>query len=179
MKILNKLHAMSEDRKRNRAFSQLTAKDLAELSDGKLADVLTFMVLVNWPEAKCLKKFKGAKRTFFIITYFNLEIQNGGLCQFFVNSSRLVAPYVSESLAKINAVSYKELFEKFVMDNNIPLNDLDSFKTYTFEQYELQMSRYPFDEFDHSYYKLYEKEPIDDLLLQYAREHLEDFVEKK
>jgi hypothetical protein len=40
------------------------------------------------------------------------------------------------------------------------------------------MSRYPFDKFDDSYYELYENEPLEELLVKYAREHIEDFAIK-
>lgn len=121
----------------------------------------------------------GAKRIFYIVNYFDMEIQNGGLCQFFVNSSRLVAPYILECLIKINAVSYKELLETFIADNHISLDDLDSFIIDDVSQFEVQMSRYPFDEFDDSYYELYEKEPLENLLMNYARQHIDDFAAEK
>ena len=49
------------------------------------------------------------EKVFFVLYIFNLEIQNGGLCQFFVNSSRLLAPYVDGCLQTINAQEHKKL----------------------------------------------------------------------
>lgn len=90
-----------------------------------------------------------------------------------------MAPYILECLIKINAVSYKELLETFIADNHISLDDLDSFIIDDVSQFEVQMSRYPFDEFDDSYYELYEKEPLENLLMNYARQHIDDFAAEK
>ena len=106
---------------------------------------------------------------------FDAEMMNGGLCQFFVNSSRDVAPYVVESLNKIGAINYKILLSNFVEEHNINLSDLDSFIIEEVEEFEAQTERYPFDDFDDKYYELYEKEPLEDLLISYAKKHLEDF----
>lgn len=104
-----------------------------------------------------------------------MEIQNGGLCQFFVNSSREVAPYILECLEVIGATAYAELLSDFVIKNDISLNDLGSFITEDIDEYEEQTERYPFDEFDDAYYELYEKEPLERFLLEYVKKNLKDF----
>ena len=38
------------------------------------------------------------------------------------------------------------------------------------------MEKYPFEEFDDLYYELDEKEPLEELLMNYVKLHLEDFV---
>jgi hypothetical protein len=179
--ILKMLRAIRKERKSISAYCQMTIEDLAGLSDEELLEVLTARILNEEGDRhidECLKEFQGAKRIFYVVNYFDMEIQNGGLCQFFLNSSQLVAPYVLECLTKISAVSYKKLFEKFIIDNNISLDDLDSFTIDDVDQFEIQMSRYPFDKFDDSYYELYENEPLENLLVKYAREHIEDFAIK-
>ena len=57
-----------------------------------------------------------------------MELQNGGLCQFFVNSSRSLAPYVDECLKMVGAEEHRKLFAEFVANNQIDLNNLDSFR---------------------------------------------------
>ena len=104
-----------------------------------------------------------------------MEVQNGGLCQFFVNSSRDVAPYIIECLKIIGADSYKNLLSEFVEKHNINLNDLDSFMIEDVAEYEAQTERYPFDDFDDKYYELYENEPLEELLIVYVKDYLEDF----
>ena len=46
---------------------------------------------------------------------FEVEVNNGGLCQFFVNSSRECAPYISKALEVVGAISIKDLFDNFII----------------------------------------------------------------
>ncbi len=86
------------------------------------------------------------------IYMFEMEVNNGGLCQFFVNSSSECAPFVSEALGAIGATELKDLFEQFVKDNGIDVTDLSSFKITDVEEYEVQTERFDFDKFDNSFY---------------------------
>ena len=82
------------------------------------------------------------------------EVNNGGLCQFFVNSSRMYAPYISEYLALICAEEHRNLFDSFIEKYKIDVHNLDSFRIQRTEDYEQQTQRYPFDEFDEAFYAL-------------------------
>ena len=57
------------------------------------------------------------EKVFFVLYIFNLEIQNGGLCQFFVNSSRAYATLISQYLEIIGALEHKMLYDDFVKEN--------------------------------------------------------------
>ena len=83
---------------------------------------------------------------------FEMEINNGGLCQFFVNSSRECAPFIGEALEAIGAIELKSLFEQFVKDNDIDVIDLSSFEITDVEEYEAQTQRFDFDKFDDRFY---------------------------
>ena len=66
-----------------------------------------------------------------VLNCFDMEVMNGGLCQFFVNESRFYAPYVSECLEKIGADDVRYTFLNFATENNLDLNDLSSFRSAT------------------------------------------------
>lgn len=83
--------------------------------------------------------------------------------------------FVSECLYAIGAISQQKLFDEFNSSNQIDLCDLTSFILLDINDFEKQNERYPFDTFDDAYYELYEKEPLDDLLVKYARNHMDDF----
>ena len=92
----------------------LTVEDLKKLSNEDLREALSERLIIEedrneWEVSECLINFKGAKKIYYIVNYFDMEVQNGGLCQFFVNSSRDVAPYIIECLKIIGADSYKNL----------------------------------------------------------------------
>lgn len=115
------------------------------------------------------------QRVIYSVGWFDAEIQNGGLCQFFVNSSRVIAPDVSKCLAALNACEYKRLYDGFIEENKIDTCDLSSFGPADISEYERQMERYPFDDFDDSYYKLSEKKPIEAYMIAFVRKSLSEF----
>ena len=58
---------------------------------------------------------------------FEAEVNNGGLCQFFVNSSSECAPYISQALGAIGATGLKALFDGFIELNNINAEKAERF----------------------------------------------------
>lgn len=113
-----------------------------------------------------------AQKTFYSINYLDMEVQNGGLCQFFVNSSRVVAPFISECLETIGANEHKKLYDEFITQNQIDQTDLSSFNIDDVSEYEGQTRRYPFDDFDNAYYNL---KPLENFLVEYVKQHIKEF----
>lgn len=109
------------------------------------------------------------------LTAYDSEINNGGLCQFFSNSSRVFAPLISDSLEQIKATKHKELFDKFIKDNKIDLKKLDSFETDNVDEFIDQYDDYPFDEFDSEYYQL---ESMTNLIINYAKDHYKEIIKE-
>lgn len=172
-----------KERKREKECYEMPIEDLRELTGDDFLEVLWSRILYeegDMEPEESLTYFQGAKRTFYIIEYFDMEVQNGGLCQFFVNSSKEVAPYLLDSLEEVQAFPYKELLEKFVRDNGILLDDLSSFVIEDFDElqdeFAKQSARYPFEEFDDAYYELYGEEPLGDFLEKYCKEHIGEFA---
>ncbi len=113
------------------------------------------------------------KKVVFCLENFESEVNNGGLCQFFVNSSGDCAPYISESLESIGSLNIKELFDSFVSDNGIDVNDLSSFKVSSIDEYNLQTKKYDYDNFDN---KFYEDLEFHNLLMKYIRDNIDLIV---
>lgn len=180
MGLFGFIKSVRNEMKKLDTYKKMTVEELKELSDDDLRSALSERLIAEedrnaWEVRECLSEFKGAKKVYYIVNYFDMEVQNGGLCQFFVNSSRDVAPYIIECLKIIGADSYKNLLSEFVEKHNINLNDLDSFMIEDVAEYEAQTERYPFDDFDDKYYELYENEPLEELLIVYVKDYLEDF----
>lgn len=68
--------------------------------------------------------FNDAQRVVYTVAEFDMEVQCGGLCQFFYNDCE-EAPYVSQSLAEIGAAEYQRLIDDFIADNDIDISRLD------------------------------------------------------
>lgn len=101
-----------------------------------------------------------------------MEIENGGLCQFFSNSSNMVAPFVSDYMGIVGAEGHKKLYDSFVSENNINLNDLSYFENADIDDFAEINKSYPFDEYDE---KFYEAEPLETYITKYIRGHIGEF----
>ena len=112
------------------------------------------------------------ERVLYAVFLLEVEVNNGGLCQFFINSSRAAAPFVSDSLDLIGAHECRALYDGFIKKYGIDDSDLSSFDSPTTEAFSAQYDRYPFDEFDDEFYTL---DSLDGRLAAYVREHIESF----
>ena len=167
---------MREYEDRNKAYLTMPHSGLKALTDNEL-----FSAVLARTEAKVdrfddlidgVRSLSDAERTFYVASYYEAEVNNGGLCQFFVNSSRVVAPLLSDCLSAIGAAEHRKLFESFVTKNAINLSDLSSFMIGDISDYQAQTKRYPFDEFDKAFYAM---TPVQEYLVPYIREHLSGF----
>lgn len=168
--------AVKDFEKRNQEYLSMTTSELKELPEEELFDAALART-----EAKVDKyediidgvnSLTGAERTFYVTSYYEMEVNNGGLCQFFINSSREIAPELVDRLSEIGAVEHKALFESFINENAIDVNDLSSFVIDDVDEFETQAERYPFDDFDNAFFDL---APIQELLVPYLKEHISEF----
>lgn len=168
--------AAKEYQKRQEHYLKMPPEALKSLSDSELFEA----VLARTEKKVCnydklldgLHSLSGPEQVFYITSYYEAEVNNGGLCQFFVNSSREVAPLLSECLDEISASEHRKLFEDFILTNRINVNDLSSFVIQDIKEYESQTKRYPFDDFDNAFFAL---TPIQEILPSYIRKHLAAF----
>lgn len=109
------------------------------------------------------------QRIIFALDYMEMEINNGGICQFFTNSSRTIAPMVSDYMKVVGALKHKKIYDDFILQNNIDINDLSSFNSNTHEEFSAQYERYPFDDFDNAFYEL---EPLEAYLISFIRDNI-------
>ena len=155
---------------------ELHGTELLNLSDDRLYEKVYFQTLdliESYPdEETALSQISPECRTVYILSIFDMEIQNGGLCQFFVNSSRLLAPYVDECLETVQAQEHKELLSAFVVSNNIDLHHLESFEILDVSEYAAQAKRYDFASFDDAYMDLI---PLQDYIVSYIKANISEF----
>ena len=111
--------------------------------------------------------FNDAQRVVYTVAEFDMEVQCGGLWQFFYNDCE-EAPYVSQSLAEIGAAEYQRLYDDFIADNDIDISGLDEI------EYEDMYDMYPFDDFDDDYYELYGRQPLETMLAAYIRAYIDE-----
>jgi hypothetical protein len=173
----NELSTLIEEKMQEaEAREKLHGDELLSLSNEELWETIFDQNMIICEAAEEtedeLALFSGARRTVYIINTFDAEVQNGGLCQFFVNSSRYLAPYVSEALAAIGADHHKKLYDEFIETNRIDVTDLDSFAISSVRGFKKQAKRYDFEAFDDRYYEF---EDMEDLIANYIRVNITEF----
>lgn len=169
--LFTTIKSAKEHKKKMTAYLSLPPEELVLLDDESLLEVLDMLLYIDI-DYENIGSLNAEQLTVATILSYDREVQNGGLCQFFVNSSRYFAPFVASSLEKIGAAKMLSLFSSFISDNSIDVSDLESFIVYDIEEYDAQTERYPFDAFDDAYYELYESEDIETLLLEYVRSNI-------
>ena len=87
---------------RAKRWHAITQAEAETLSDEELWDCITSR-LPQVEEPEELAELPGVVRVVYTLYWYDLEVQNGGLCQYFVNSSRITAPYLPEALTAVGA----------------------------------------------------------------------------
>ena len=174
--FIKALFTVLKDGHRLRPNKNVHGEKLLELPDDQLFEAVYFYnldLVESYPnEVTALSQISPERRVVYILSIFDMELQNGGLCQFFVNSSRFLAPYVDECLKTVGAEKHRKLFAEFVTNNQIDLNSLDAFKISAIEEYAAKTERYDFDAFDTSYYEL---SPLQDFIVAYVKANISEF----
>lgn len=176
-KFSKELKKSIEEAKENEArYLAMTTDELSALSDDELFEAIVSRTeykveqFDEWEDG--VNSLNPSQKVFYSVNWLEMEVNNGGLCQFFVNSSRMVAPSVSEYMGIIGADDHQRLYDSFVQRNEIDLSDLSFFDVDKAEEFEEKTQKYPFDEYDNAFYDM---EPLETHLKKYIREHLEDF----
>ena len=172
--------SMGEFEKNLEKYLALTTDELKELPEEELFNAVLTRTEKKVDDfgdtyedmVKGINALSEKQRIFYSVNYLECEVNNVGLCQFFVNSSRAVAPFVSEYLGVIGAVEHKELFDSFIKKYSIDVNDLSSFDCDDVDQFLEQAERYPFDEYDNAFYKM---KPLEEYLTSFIKENINEF----
>lgn len=155
---------------------QTPAEQLLQLPDDELIYALWSrvenIVLSQNDMSQGFLSLNEEQRIFYAVNYLDMEVNNGGICQFFVNSSRMVAPVVGEYMGMIGADAHQKLYEEFIKTHQIDTGDLSSFDCDTVEDFQKQYARYPFDKYDTAFCEL---EPLQHYLVAYVKEKIEKF----
>lgn len=169
-------NALKEQDAEFERFKSLSSEELSSLPENKLLSAVyarTEHIMNEFDDIldgyNSLNQFQ---KIYYAINYYDMEVQNGGLCQFFANSSRAVAPFISGCLETIGAFEHKKLYDDFVEQNRIDLTDLSSFDVEDMSEYQKQTERYPFDVFDNAFYDL---PPLEGYLLEYVKQNISEF----
>lgn len=167
--------ALWETKEAEKAYEKMTLEDARKLDEYELVECV--FCRLDAEDAEELAALPEPQRVMYTVLWYQAEVNNGGLCQYFVNSSSMTAPYLEDALSTIGADAHLELFHRFVTENGIDVNDLDSFHIDSEDQFEEQLARYPYETFEEGYYDLERYGCLDELCSAYIQAHMEDFFE--
>ena len=159
-------------------YLNMSTEELSALSDDELYEAVIARLDQKINEyddmQEGINSLSYKQKVVYSVSYLEMEVNNGGLCQFFVNSSRYVAPYVSEYMDVIGAIDHKNLYDGFVKKHNINLNSIASVTDLErpTNYYNKLYWKYPFSEYDEAFVKI---TPLQDYLVKYIRANISEF----
>ena len=142
----------------------LTADEILALEDSEMYDALIAKYMDVGPNTLNPKQLTVAA----LIT-FDAEMMNGGLCQFFVNDYNGYAQYIVDALGEVGADELQKHYFDFINQNKIDVTQMESFRISNVHDYVKQFERFPYESFDHTFFELYQKENLGELLFAYVR----------
>ena len=109
----------------------------------------------------------------YIVAGFDMEIQNGGIGQYFANCGQNSAALVSQSLRAIGLEPLAQLYDSFLLAQKIDPADLSGFECDSVEELAAIYAGYPeSDAFDEAYMELRTELEFNRTILEYAKVHL-------
>ena len=112
---------LAENNERQARFLAMSAADMELLPDDELFDAVLCRTehivdgFDEWEEGG--NSLNSSQKLFYCVNWLETEVNNGGLCQFFVNSSRMAAPLVSSYMGVIGAEEHQKLYDDFLHYN--------------------------------------------------------------
>lgn len=114
---------------------------------------------------------------------FDMEMQNGGFCQFLVNQGRFHAAMLDQALLAFDAEQHRRITEEFCMKNGIDLSNLKELLPEATDPYQVMenytqlVGKYPFADFDKAYFALDCECPLEGILGACIRNNMTLFFE--
>lgn len=160
-------------------FLKMNENQLLKLNDADLLMAVTMRAdsRSNAAEdSEALAALGAEQRAAYTVALFDMEVMNGGLFQYFSNTSRNSAPYLAEALKAVGAPKMEALFTGFVGRHGIDISGLGGFILVTEEDFDEKYSQYPFEEFDCGFAAVYQAENLEALCAAFVREHIAGFA---
>lgn len=155
----------------------LTKDEIAQMDGANLVQAVGAILEKQFEDEN---ELTGPQIVAYTLWLLDMEVQNGGLCQFLVNPSREVAPFVPSALMSVDAPEYEALLAHFLEATGIDLENLkdEDFDAQSYAEYisRLEAHQEAYEEFDNAYYALYEEQPLDELVAKYIRAHAQAFA---
>ena len=167
----------------NNIKSILNEEILNKTSDEKLLETVYENVVKKLSknsdeEYESLMKLSKSEQAIYIIWALEGEVNNGGYNQFYFNSSGKFAELTPNALKLIGATKFAELTEKANRIYETENDKITKHQDGTIEGFSKSYDENPLNELDDEFYKLYDKENLQNLQIEYIRKNKNDFIDK-
>lgn len=140
-------------------------------------EALYFDVLLHTeaPDSPGFAMQPKAAQALHIFMILDMEIQCGGIAQFFYNNESAYATRVPEALRELGLDDVAELYEGFLSKYDITMAEIDSYRALfpLAEQFGELCGLHPFSEFDDAYMEIWYQTNLNRRVLDYAQAHPE------
>lgn len=159
----------------------MTREEILEQLNKNTEDIVHEIGIYLHAKIEADGELNGPEIPVFVLWMWNIEMLNGGLCQFFINGGEY-ASLVPGSLQAVSAEEYTSLLCGFVEKHEINLEDLSEFELNLqpdeedFAPYIAAHEKYPFEDFDDAFYDLYGSDPLEGYIADYIRDHIDAFI---
>ena len=133
---------------------------------------------VGGPETADFALLPSWEQSLYIVLILDMEIQNGGLAQFFWNNGALYVSLVPDALTETGLEDVRALYEAFLRENGITLEEIDALRETDPTVTEIY-TRHPFDEFDYRYMEIWAKTDLNQRFLDFAAQHPEIYENER
>ena len=174
-KIAEKIRLMGEENERIQRYTALNTEELRALPEDELISAASARIERILQEKnelmRALFELTDPQRFFYIVRNYETQLEGGGLWQYLADFSYRMAPYLPESLRELGAEEHRALFETFLKENAIDLQDLTRFSTFELRKLEAAEVN-PLSGFDAEYREL---RPLSCYLTEYIENNIDSF----
>ena len=112
------------------------------------------------------------RQIFYVTAHYDAEMASGGMLKFLSGAGQSFATYMLPCFEELHCEDHADLFESFVIHNNIDVNELADFEISNMQEYRYVSTKYPFGAYNEAYGKLSLLKPI---LTDYIRQNMDAF----
>jgi len=177
MSIFSFFKSFDRVKKRRQSFLIMSKYELLNLKDEELLEAIQERLIALEEAAdhnieKLIDSFCIEKTYVYTNLCFLVEMNEGGLGRYLNNTSRFTSPYILDSLTAVKAKSIRNLLFNFTKEFKIDLNNTEAGFDKSITE---AIFSYPYDEFDNEYFDFLEQQDLEQLVVNYIREHIDCF----
>ena len=177
MKLFKRIQSIMGKKTLSKQFQPLNQEVLAALDEDGLYTALSswfFHQEKRKTDEAFWKEMNENARIVYTAQRFEIEVNNGGIQQYFENNSGKTAPFLSTALNVLHAEQYLKLWKVFLEQTGMDSVTLSNIASGKAQDRLDAMSEEVLEEFDESFNKLESEETLEKRIIEYARGHIEE-----